>query len=120
VEFGLCADCDCQTAAIFGLGDFDGTQTGKMRGQELGIKQLKPSGLQSMDQKGQGGFGGVGGPRKHALAEKRRANHNAINPANQLVAVPDFNRMRMTQGVQVAVGRRDFGIDPRFGAVRTA
>src|ERR1700761_917001 len=79
--------------------------------------------LESRDQMDQRNLRCVAPEMEHALAEKRAAEADAIEAADQFVAVIDFNGMAIAALVKLAVEIADADIDPgprasrpRFGA----
>ncbi len=55
---------------------------------------------------------------KHALAEKRRAEADAVEAADEFAREPDLDRMRLAARVQRGVEPHDLGVDPGFLALR--
>jgi len=89
-------------------------------GLELAIEQGEAADLQPRDQPRQRDLGGIGGAAHHALAEEGATERQAIEPADQPIAVPAFDRMRMAHRVEAAESRFDRMVDPRFRPVRRA
>ena len=68
--------------------------------------------LQPRDQPGQRDLRRVGRPAEHALAEERAAELHAVEAADQLAAVPHFDRMGVAGAVQREHRALDLGVDP--------
>jgi len=71
----------------------------------------------------QGDFRGIGSPGEHAFAEKCRAQGNAVQPADQFIALPGFDAMGETALMQFGEKLLNFPVYPgrpasrrRFGA----
>ena len=79
---------------------------------ELRIQQFIPLLPKPCDQIDQRDLAGVGCGRKHAFAEKRAADGNAIDPAHQFAAAPRFHAMRKTRFMQLRIKVDDFIVDP--------
>lgn len=88
-----------------------------MIGLKLAIEQRKAACFQSRDEPGQRDLGGVGRAADHAFAEKGAAEREAIEPADQSIAVPAFDRMRIAQSVEGDEHVLDRMVDPGIGAV---
>jgi hypothetical protein len=88
-----------------------------MIGLKLAIEQGKAARLQSRDEPGQRDLGGVGRAADHALAEKGAAEREAVEPADQPIAVPAFDRMRIAQAVERDEHVLDRMVDPSVGAI---
>ena len=88
-----------------------------MFGHELAIEQGEAAGAQSRDQRGERDLRGIGRPAHHALAEEGTAQDEAVQPADQRVAVPAFDRMRVPGLMQPQEDLFDLAVDPGFGAV---
>lgn len=88
-----------------------------MIGLKLAIEQGEAAGLQSRDQPGERDLRGVGGATDHALAEKSAAQGEAVEPADQPIAVPAFDRMGMAEAMERDERLLDRVIDPGFGTI---
>jgi len=91
-----------------------------VRGLELAIEQAEPACAQPRDEVRQRDLRCVGGAADHALAEERAAEREAVEPADELAAVPAFDRMREPHRVEGLEDAFDAVVDPRFGAARDA
>jgi hypothetical protein len=89
-----------------------------MLGHELAIEQAESADPQPRHQPGEGDLGGVRADRKHALAEKGAGETHAIEPADQHVFLPAFDRMGVAGFVQPVVAALDRGVDPGLGPLR--
>ena len=100
--------------------DGDRSQRFKVRGAELAIEQGEVADLQPGDQPGQGDLRRVGHPGEHRFPEKRPAQLDAIEAADQPPVVPAFDRMGVADRVEAERGPLDHLIDPGFVAVGTS
>ena len=57
-------------------------------------------------------FRGITGTVEHALAEKRASETDAVEPADQFVAVIDLDGVAVTPLVKLSVEIANAGIDP--------
>src|SRR6185437_13013780 len=62
-------------------------------------------------------LGGVAGTVEHAFAEKGTTERDAVQSADELIAVVDFDGMTMAALEQAAVDFSDASVDPGAGAV---
>ena len=69
----------------------------------------------------QRGFGSVGYVTEHGLAKKRVTKRHAVKPAGKLTVLPGFNRVRMTQPIELTVSLYHFLRNPgtTFATPRT-
>jgi len=88
-----------------------------MIGNELAIEQLEPSHFQARDQIGERHFGGVARAAEHAFAEEGAGQLDAVEPADQRIILPAFDRMGMAAFVERSIGPFNFGIDPGVRAI---
>jgi hypothetical protein len=65
-------------------------------GHELTIEQRKIARLQARDEPGERNLRRVGGAAEHALAEERAAELHTVESANEQIALPDLDRVRVT------------------------
>jgi hypothetical protein len=65
-------------------------------GHELAVEKREIADAQTGDEPGERDFGCVAHAAEHALAEEGAAELHAIEAADQLIAVPDLDRMRVT------------------------
>ena len=77
-----------------------------MVGHELGVEQAEAAGLQPRDEMHERDLGGVARAVEHALAEEGAAEADAVEPADQRVAVVDLDRVAMADVEQVAIELR--------------
>lgn len=91
-----------------------------MLGHELAVEQAEAPDPKTRHQPGEGDLGGVRADREHALAEKGAGEAHAIEPADQLVVLPAFDRMGVAGLVQPVVAQLDLGVDPGLGPLRAA
>ena len=83
-----------------------------MLGDELRVQQHKTARDQSRGQMYQRHLGGIAGMMKHALAEEGAAEADAVEPAGQIVAVPDLDAVAMPDLMQPGVEIADAAVDP--------
>lgn len=88
-----------------------------MIGLELAVEQREPAEAQPRDQPRQRHFRRVARTRYHALAEKGAPQRQPVQPADQLFAVPDFDRMREAALVQRGEDAFDRPVDPGVGPI---
>ena len=91
-----------------------------MLGHELAVEQPEPAHLQPRDQPGERYLRGVGAQREHAFPEKRAAQPNAVEAADQFAAVPGLYRMGVAEAMKLGEAALDFAVDPGLVAFRTA
>ena len=98
--------------------DLDRAQRGEVRGLELAVEQGEPADAQPRDQPGERDLRRVGRAADHAFAEERAAERQAVEPADQLVAVPAFDRMREARARGASMKTLlDRAVDPGVGPV---
>lgn len=83
-----------------------------MRCHELAVEQAEPGKAQPRDQPCERNLRRIGTPRHHAFPEKGTAERYAIKAADQVVALPDLDRMGKALIVQTAIGTLDRAVDP--------
>ena len=71
--------------------NLDRAETAQMLGDILGVEQFETARDQPRHQMHQRHLGGVAGAMKHALAEKRAAEADAVQAADQVVILPDLD-----------------------------
>ena len=76
--------------------------------------------LEPRDQPRQRDLRRIASAAEHALAEKGAAELHAIDSADQVAAVPDFDRMGVARAVQREHRALDLGVDPGFVALGAA
>src|SRR6266581_317634 len=86
--------------AIAAPRNFHRAKTFQMLGHVLGVEQLEAACDQPRHQMHQTYFRGVAGGVKHALAEKSAAEAHAVEPADQVVVLPDLDAVAMPERVQ--------------------
>lgn len=106
-----------QQSQIALLADLDRAERGQMRRDELAIEQFDPAQPQRHHQPAQRHLARFAHPAEHAFAAKDPVKADAIEPAHQpllarLILQPAFHGMRVAQGVQLVIGRRDAMADP--------
>ncbi len=88
-----------------------------MIGLELAVEQGKPADPQSRDEPSERDLRRVARPRHHAFAEERAAKREAIEPADEPLPFPAFDRMRKAEPVERGESGFDLPADPGFGPV---
>jgi len=83
-----------------------------MPGDELRVEQGESSIPQSRHQIDQSDLAGVARARKHALAEKRATEMDAVQSAGEHAVLPYLHRVAMTEREQLAVQASDAPVDP--------
>src|SRR5258708_10919300 len=83
-----------------------------MLGDILRVEQFEAARDQPRHQMHQRHFRSVAGAMEHALAEKGAAEVDAIEPADQLVSLPDFDTVAMPEFVQPDIEIADALVDP--------
>ena len=99
-------------------GDVFGAELAQMFGHKLSIKQGEAASDQPGSEMNERDFARITLARDHAFAEEGRPQNDAIKPADELFAVPAFNRMGMALFVQDIIGIDDRAIDPSRRACR--
>ena len=83
-----------------------------MVGHELAVEQGEACKKHAGGEPGQSDLRSIGFSRHHAFAEKGLAQSNAIESARQLIAIPNLDRMRKADFVQMPVCLLDLLVDP--------
>ena len=78
-----------------------------MVGDELRVEQPEAAGPQPRHQMHQRDLGGVARAMEHALAEERAAERDAVEPADQRIAVIDLDGVAMAVLEELAVEPAD-------------
>ncbi len=91
-----------------------------MVGLELAVEQRETADPHPRDEPGERHLRRVPRPRYHALAKKGAAEREAVQPADQLVADPAFDRMGMAHAVQGAERVLYLAADPGFRPIHRA
>src|ERR1700726_4339510 len=94
----------------------DGAERAQMFGDELGVEQPETASLESRHQVHERNLGGVAGAVKHALAEEGAAETDAVEAADQRVAVVDLDGMTVAALVELAIQVMNAGVDPGAAA----
>ena len=88
----------------------------QMRSEPLGVEQGKPARAHPLDQRPERDLGGAGRAMKHRFPEKRAADRDAVEAADEFVSRPGFDGVRMAELVQLRVAGDDLVVDPGVGA----
>ena len=92
--------------------DFDRAEAAQMLGHILGVQQLKTAGDQPRHQMHQRHLRGVADAVKHALAEEGATQADAIEPAGEIVVLPDLDAVGVAEFVQALIEIPDALVDP--------
>ncbi len=84
-----------------------------MRSDELAVEQAPTPGKQPRDEMGECNLRRVARPADHRFAKEGAAERHAVQPADQLVAPPAFDAVRVAEPEQPVVTRLDHRVDPR-------
>src|SRR5690625_1926317 len=87
--------------------------------RKLTVDQLEAPALELARLVNQCHFGSVAGVTEHGLAEERAAVRDAIAAPHQLVAAPDFHRVRPADRVHPPIGLDHGLVDPGAGGGAT-
>ncbi|MEI9931983.1 MAG: hypothetical protein WDM89_15955 [Rhizomicrobium sp.] len=88
-----------------------------MRRDKLRIEQFISAVYQLCGEMDEGDLARVAFVAEHALAEKRRAQRYAIEPAGELAVSPALDRMRMAARVKRRIQMKYLVVDPRLLAI---
>ena len=92
-----------------------------MVGHELAIEQQEMPEPEPRHEPRQRDFRRIGAKAEHRFAEEGATEAHPVEAADQLamlaLAVPAFDRMRLTGGVQAERGALDVGVDPGLLAI---
>ena len=105
-----------QQPVIAALGHLDRAEGAQVVGDELGVEQPEAAGFEPRDQVHQRDLRSVARAVEHALAEEGAAERDAVEPADQIVAVIDLDAVAMAVRVERAVDAADAAVDPGAGA----
>ncbi|GAA0446786.1 hypothetical protein GCM10009095_13170 [Sphingomonas molluscorum] len=89
-----------------------------MVGLKLAVQKREAADAEAGDEPGERDLGCVGGAADHAFAEEGAAECEAVEAADEAVAVPAFDRMGEAQRVEAQEYVFDRAADPGFEAVR--
>src|SRR3954451_23756280 len=89
-----------------------------MLGYILGIQQFEPACDQPRHQMHQRHLGGVAGSVKHALAEKRTPETDAVEAADEIVVLPDLDAVSVSEFMQSNIEIANAFVDPRVASAR--
>ena len=85
---------------------------------ELAVEKREIAHLQPRHEPGESHLRGIRCATEHALAEKGAAELHAIKSADEVLGIPDLERVRMARGVEREHRPLQIRIDPRLLAVR--
>lgn len=88
-----------------------------MRGDELAVEQLPAAGDQPRDEVRERNLRRVAHAADHRFAEKGTPERHAVEAADERVAVPAFDAVRVAEAKEPFVARLDHGVDPRRRAI---
>jgi len=92
--------------------NLDRSELGQVAGEKLRIQKYVCAGLHARYEVDQRHLAGISLARKHALAEERAAEADAVEAAGQSALAPALHGVRMTRRVQRGVEPNDLVIDP--------
>ena len=102
-----------QPAVIVGAADLDRAEARQMRRHELGVEQPEAAGRSRATRWTSATLLASRDAAEHALAEERRAERDAVEPADQLAVVPALDAVRLAARVQRGVEARSISlVDP--------
>src|SRR5262245_943559 len=99
------------------LRDFNRTECSQMLGHILRVEQAVAARAQACDEMDQCDLGCVACTVKHALTKEGATKRYAVEPADECLAVVDFNGVAMSALEQRAINAADARIDPGAGAI---
>ncbi|GGE01277.1 hypothetical protein GCM10011515_21310 [Tsuneonella deserti] len=88
-----------------------------MFGHELTIKQARSSPAEQRHEPGKRHLAGVVSPAEHRFAAEHPAEPYAVEPADELIALPAFDRMSVPFRMQGAITCHYPPADPAFGMI---
>jgi len=97
---------------IFLALDFDRAEAREMVGEKLRVEQFEAAEPEPPDQVDERDFRRVALEVKHALAEKRAAERNAVEAAHEFSVAPGFDGVAMAAAEKFAVEPPDALVDP--------
>src|SRR6202035_4089636 len=102
-EISLADERGIEQLVIGRPGHLDGAERAQMLGDELRVEQPVMAGLEPRHQVHQRNFGRVTGAVKHALAEKRPSETDAVKAADQFPAVIHLDRMTVAALIEFSI-----------------
>ncbi len=84
----------------------------------LNVEPVETPRLEVVDEEEQRELRGVGPQVEHALAREGAARVHAVEAADQFLALPGLDAVRVAAPVEFAIAFDDFGRDPRPALVR--
>src|SRR5215831_15082491 len=99
-------------------GDLDGAKRAKVIGHKLRVEQTVSPGLEPRDQMNERDLGCIPRAMKHAFSEECPSEADAIQAADQLLAVVHLDGMTIAALIELAVERANSPVDPGTGASR--
>src|SRR5665647_1981207 len=99
--------------------ELDGAELAQVIGHELCVEQSEPAIGEPRGKVDDGDLRGVALVGEHAFPEECAIERNAVEAADELAVVPNFDRVAVTKFEQVAVEPADAFVDPRRAAAST-
>src|SRR3989441_7758439 len=96
-----------QKHKIVGAVDLDGAEARQMRRDKLSIEQVEFPRAQPPDEMHQRHFRGILLPAEHRLAEKRRAESHAVQPARKDIVLPRLDAVCEAEPVEPQIALYD-------------
>jgi len=86
-------------------------------GHELAVEKGEVPDFESCDKPGERNLRCISHSAEHAFSEEGSSEPDAVKPADELVVVPDLDRMRVARAVKRKHCALQLGIDPRLLAI---
>ena len=102
-----------QLRQVLVAGDLDRPELFEVGRHPLNVEQTKTPAPHAIDQRDERDLRGIRHVVKHRFAEKRAAEMNAVEPADQRSSLPRLHRMRDAETVQRDVALENRVVDPR-------
>src|ERR1700720_1530910 len=97
---------------VLAAGHFDGAKCAQRIRNELRIQELESPRFEPSDEMDQRDLGRVARAVEHALAEESAAKGHAVESADEIVPLVDFEAVAMPPLVELAIERADSCVDP--------
>lgn len=97
---------------VFFVGDETASHAAEVRRLKLAVDNLAAEFLEHTGQVDEGKLRGAGDEREHALAEKGRAEVDAVETTHQTVVLPNLDAGRKALPMEFGVGLDDIGSQP--------
>src|SRR5437899_5616437 len=111
-EIAIAAERGFQQLVILPPRHFERAEGFQVVGHELRVEQLETAGPEARDEMHQRDLRGVARAVEHALAEESAAERDAVETADERVAVIDLDAVAMAAVVELAIEHADARVDP--------